>query len=260
MKKNKINLENSSLDKSKSDDIKNKKVNSDKNHKSKTILAYYSSDRYIINGFDIILIDNQENSFLPFMFLTLPKIEYSSTTANLFNITNAKMDLQFQIMIYNYVSSIWEPFIEGANCILISFSDSSNKDHIINRYKLLLNNTNEDPKNNSSFTKNEQNDNKKKLRNEDKTTLNISVSNLTICILYPIFIRWSESYNELNMKKDKNEEIQKKEKKMKISNLTLYNYTGKQIILDNSNNNNQEEMVNEIQNDDDYPDYGHLNQ
>ena len=144
---NKIKLENSSDDKSKSNtDSKSKKTDEDKLHKSKTIASTSTLDRYTINGFDMILIDNQENSFFPFMFLSFPKIEYSSNTINSFNIINSKMDLQFQIMIYNYVSSIWEPFIEGANCTLINLSDSSNKDHIINRYKLLLNNISEEQK------------------------------------------------------------------------------------------------------------------
>ena len=258
---NKINLENSSEDKN--NDLENKKINRDRFRKSKTMIAHYGLDRYIINGFDLILIDNQENSFLPFLSLSCNKIDYSSTTANLFNITNSKLELQFQIMIYNYVSSTWEPFIEGANCVLISFSDSSDKDHIKNRYKLLLHNTNnEDQINNSNNNiKNEQNEKKKSIRDEDKTTLNISISNLTVCILYPIYTRWTESYNELNSSKYKenNGEIQKsekKEKKMKISNLTLYNYTGRPIFLDNSNN--QEELTNEIQNDDDYADWDHI--
>ena len=268
---NKIKLENSSDDKSKSNtDSKSKKTDEDKLHKSKTIASTSTLDRYTINGFDMILIDNQENSFFPFMFLSFPKIEYSSNTINSFNIINSKMDLQFQIMIYNYVSSIWEPFIEGANCTLINLSDSSNKDHIINRYKLLLNNISEEQKNNNKDIKNDQEEKEKeKEKNkkniiEDKTTLNLSISNLTVSILYPIVIRWTDYYNELNSKKDskvygeepKNE---KTEKKMKISNLTLYNYTGKKIILLDNNRLSQEE-INEIQNDDDYMDFDHLNQ
>jgi hypothetical protein len=46
---------------------------------------------------------------------------------------------------------------------------------------------------------------------------------------------------------------------MKISNLTLYNYTGKKIILLDNNRLSQEE-INEIQNEDDYMDFDHLNQ
>ena len=63
----------------------------------------------------------------------------------------------------------------------------------------------------------EQNEKKKSIRDEDKTTLNINISNLTVCILYPIYTRWTESYNELNSSKYKenNGEIQKSEKKEK---------------------------------------------
>jgi len=46
---------------------------------------------------------------------------------------------------------------------------------------------------------------------------------------------------------------------MKISNLTLYNYTGKQIILLDNSGLNQEDYINEKQNEDDYMDYDHLN-
>ena len=256
-----IKLDNSSEDKSKSNtDSKSKKSEEKKVNKSKIIVASSTLDRYTINGFDVVLIDNQENSFFPFMFFSCPKIEYSSNTINSFNIINSKMDLQFQIMIYNYVSSIWEPFIEGANCTLINLYDSSNKDHIKNTYKILLNNVSEEQKDIKEEVKKEENEKKKKI-NEDKTILNLSISNLTISILYPIFIRWSESYNELNSKKDNyvSGEAQKIEKKMKISNLTLFNYTGRQIML-NNNEMNQQDLLNEIQNDEEYSDYNVMNQ
>jgi len=129
----------------------------------------------------MILIDNQENSFFPFMFLSFPKIEYSSNTINKLNIINSKMDMQFQIMIYNYVSSVWEPLVEGANCILINLYNPSNKDHIMNRYKLLLNNNNESQDNNKYIKNNENEKSKQKIK-EDKTILNLSISNLTVYI------------------------------------------------------------------------------
>jgi sugar phosphate permease len=67
-----------------------------------------------------------------------------------------------------------------------------------------------DKKNNNKDIKNEQEEKEKEKEKEknkkniieDKTTLNLSISNLTVSILYPIVIRWTESYNELNSKKD----------------------------------------------------------
>ena len=262
-----IKLGGSSDNKSKSNtDSKSKQSHEHKKPKTKTIASQTTLDRYTISGFDVVLIDNQDNSFYPFMFISFPNLLYSSNTINSFDIINSKMDLQFQIMVYNYISSNWEPLIEGANCTLINLYDSSNKNHIINRYKLLLNNNNAEQNNNNNKienTKNEKEEKNEKVRIEDKTMLNLNISNLTVSILYPIFIRWSESYNELNSKKNNNiygtEQVnEKKEKKMKISNLTLYNYTGKQIILDNSLFN-QEEQLNNILNDEDYMDYDHLN-
>lgn len=136
-----------------------------------------------------------------------------------------------------------------------------------------INNKNEknkklkDKKNIESEKKGKNSENK-----EDKT-LNINISNLTISCLYPIFIRWSESYKRLNeIKENKQErfygetkkikEKENKEKKMKISNHTLYNYTGKQIILDNNFQNSEDNIENygDNQNDDDYIDFNHLNQ
>ena len=267
-----IKLGGSSDNKSKSNtDSKSKQSHEHKSSKSKTIVSQSTLDRYTINGFDVVLIDNQDNSFYPFMFISFPKLLYSSNTINSFDIINSKMDLQFQIMVYNYIASNWEPLVEGANCTLINLYDSSNKNHIINRYKLLLNNNiNPEQKNNNNKIENtknekdEKNEKNENVRIEDKTMLNLNISNLTVSTLYPIFIRWSESYNELNSKKNNNtygseQANEKKEKKMKISNLTLYNYTGKQIILNNSMYN-QEEQLNDILNDEDYMDYNHLNQ
>ena len=262
-------LEDSSDEKNKSSsDSKSKKSHEDKLQKSKTIASSSAYDRYIISGLDVVLIDNQENSFLPFMILSVPKIEYTSNTISTFNIINSKMELFFKMMIYNYISSAWEPLIEGANCILINLSDCSNKNHILNRYKLLLTNSAEEQKDNKKETNNEKGEknqkDKDKDKNNNKSALNVSISNLTVSILYPIFIRWSKSYNELNStkKKEMHDEVQKnekKEKKMKISNLTIFNYTGKQIILDNSISN-QEECLNEILNEEDYMDYNLLSQ
>ena len=89
------------------------------------------------------------------------------------------------------------------------------------------------------------------MKAEDKTVINISISNLTVAILYPIFIHWTESYKELTSKNPENygdnQIIEKKEKKMKISNLTLYNYTGKKIILKYTNDLETEEQLKEIE-------------
>ena len=259
---NKIKFDVSSDDKSKSNtDSKSKKS---KDEKQKTLSSASTLDRYFINGFDIVLIDNQENSFFPFMSLSFPYIQYSSNTINTFGIVNSKIDMQFQVMIYNYVFSVWEPFIEGANCTLINLSDSSNKEHIINRYKLLLNNINEEKKKDNKEQKNEKSEKTQKKRIEDKSVLNLSISNLTVSILYPIFIRWSESYKELDKNKKNNiygeiQKNEKKEKKMKISIVTLYNYTGRQVIL-NNNALNEEDILNEMLNDEDDLDFKHFGQ
>ena len=223
-------------------------------------------DKYTINGLDVVLIDNQENSFFPFMSLSFPMIQYTSSTINMFSMVNSKIELKLQVMIYNYVSSVWEPLLEGAKCTIINLYNAADKDHIKNTWKLLLNNSNdEEEKNiNKEDNKNKKEEKSQKMKAEDKTVINISISNLTVAILYPIFIHWTESYKELTSKTNlenygESQIIEKKEKKMKISNLTLYNYTGKQIILRN-NGLDPEEQVNEILNEEEYIDYNQFDQ
>ena len=112
--------------------------------------------------------------------------------------------------------------------------------------------------------KNEKSEKTQKKRIEDKSVLNLNISNLTVSILYPIFIRWSESYKELDKNKKNNiygeiQKNEKKEKKMKISIVTLYNYTGRQVIL-NNNALNEEDILNEMLNDEDDLDFKHFGQ
>ena len=235
---NKIILDDLSEEKSKSNtDSKSKKSNKNKYNRTKTVISHSTLDKYTINGLEVVLIDNQENSFFPFMSLSFPMIQYTSNTINMFNMINSKIELKLQAMIYNYVSSVWEPLIEGANCTVINLYNASDKDHIKNSWKLLLNNSDDTEKNNinKEEAKNKKEEKTQKMKAEDKTVINISISNLTVAILYPIFIHWTESYKELTSKNPENygdnQIIEKKEKKMKISNLTLYNYTGKKIIL-----------------------------
>ena len=264
---NKIILDDLSDNKSKSNtDSKSKKFHRNKINKSKTIISQSTMDRYTINGLDVVLIDNQENSFFPFMSVSMPVLQYTSNTINTFNIVNSKFDLRFQVKIYNYVSSVWEPLIEGANCVLINLYDASDKEHTINRWKLLLSNSNEEEQKiiNNVDNKNEKDEKSQKMKNDDKAVINLSISNLTVANLYPIFIHWSESYKQLNSKKNsgnlgEEQKIEKTEKKMKISNLTLYNYTGKQIIS-SYNDLEPEEQINEIVNEEDYMDFNHLDQ
>ena len=255
--------------KSKDKDSKSKKSNDkEKKKEKKTLINDTTLDRYTIKGLDIILIDNQENSFFPFIHLNIPKLEYDSITINTFGIINSKILFQFYILIYNYVSGIWEPLIEGTNCTLVNIYDPSNKKHLTNIYKLQINNKIENDSINNDNKNNQEKKKYKGINNKSDTPLNINISNLTVSCLYPIFIRWSESYQKLNKPKNdksgnsfeetkKNEEKEKKEKKMKISNHTLYNYTGKQIIFEN---NNEIEDNTDIFGEDDYIDFNHLNQ
>ena len=244
-------------------DNKSKKSNEKKKKKGKkSKTSYYQPlDRYTINGFDIVLIDNQENSFFPFIHLNIPKLEYETRIKNDSSKNKTKMFFQFHIMLYNYISGIWEPLIENTNCHLLIKNNLKNKDQIINKYRLQINKI-ENNKNNDEIDKNKKSSD---INNKNEKSLNINISNLTISCLYPIFIRWSESYKRLNEQKNrnkeeekKNEEKEKKEKKMKISNHILYNYTGKQIILENNIEDNLD--YEDLQNDDDYIDFNHLNQ
>ena len=264
---NKIILDDLSEEKSKSNtDSKSKKSNKNKYNRTKTVISHSTLDKYTINGLEVVLIDNQENSFFPFMSLSFPMIQYTSNTINMFNMINSKIELKLQAMIYNYVSSVWEPLIEGANCTVINLYNASDKDHIKNSWKLLLNNSDDTEKNNinKEEAKNKKEEKTQKMKAEDKTVINISISNLTVAILYPIFIHWTESYKELTSKNPENygdnQIIEKKEKKMKISNLTLYNYTGKKIILKYTNDLETEEQLKEIENDDDGADFNILDQ
>ena len=247
-------------------DSKSKKNN---NVEKKTVINSTTLDRYTINGFDIIFIDNQENSFFPFMQLNISKLEYDSMTINAFGIINSKILSQFYIRIYNYVAGIWEPLVEGTNCILVHIYDPSDEKHLKNIYKLEINKVEEEYNNLDNKNKKKKKKENIDTYNKGDKTLNINISNLTVSCLYPIYIRWSESYQKLsqqndsksynNYGKDINNE-EKEEKKMKISNHTLYNYTGKQIILNNNSGEDNYEYYKDIQNDDDYIDFNHLNQ
>ena len=244
-------------------DAKSKKSNeSPKKIENKTLTYSTTLDKYTLNGLDLILIDNQENSFFPFIHINIPRLEYDSITINSFGIINSQILFQFHTMIYNYVSGIWEPLIENTNCTLINIYDPSNEKHIKNIYKLQINNNND-------INKNNKNSKKENISDRNSNPLNINISNLTVSCLYPIFKRWSEAYNKLNLpgkeviygEEQKSKEKEKKEKKMKISNHTLYNYTGKQIILDNINEQEDNmDIFGDIQNDEDYIDFNHLNQ
>ena len=248
-------------------DSNSKKSKNENKKEKKTVINASTFDRYTINGFDLILIDNQENSFFPFMHLNIQKLDYNSNTINAFGIINSKIISQFHIMIYNYVAGNWEPFIEGTKCALVHIYDPLDEKHIKNIYKLEINNNTEE--NILDNKKKKKKKDEKNMNRIDKA-LNINISNLTLSILYPIFIRWSESYKKLNEQNDnksyksyKNyEEVkkineEKKEKKMKITNHTLYNYTGKRIIL--NNNNGDDDDYRDIQ-DDENIDYNYLNQ
>ena len=259
--------QNKKKDSKSNKDSKSKKSNdSFKKPESKTFSNSPTLDRYTLNGLNVILIDNQENSFFPFMNINIPNLEYDSISLNSTDIMNTKIIFQFHTMIYNYVSGIWEPLIENINCTLVNIYVPSQEKHLKNVYKLQINNIKDSVNINLNNNKNIEN-----TFIRDDNPLNINISNLTISCLYPIFIRWSESYNKLNNQNDKNKrndkeeqknkEKEKKEKKMKISNHTLYNYTGKQIILENNNEqDDNSDIMGEIQNDDDYTDFNHLNQ
>ena len=242
---------------------KSKKSNGKVKKEKKTISSCPTLDKYTVNGFDIILIDNQENSFFPFMHLNIQKLDYESNTLNDFGIINAKILFQFHIMIYNYLSGIWEPLIENTNCIIVNLYNPSNQNHTINLYKLQINNRPENINNQNGKNKKDMN-----INNKNEKILNINISNLTISCIYPIFIRWSESYQRLNEQKGQKvdsfsgekKKFDEKEKKMKISNHTLYNYTGKKIIILDNNIDDNIDNIDDIQNEDDYIDYDHLNQ
>ena len=269
-KDSKINKSSKQSKDSKSNkDSKSKKSSDDENNtKEKKTLANFSTlDKYTVDGFEIVLIDNQENSFFPFLHLTIPKLEYYSQTVLLNNIVNSQINFQFHLMIYNYISGIWEPLIEGTNCTLVHIYDPSNEKYLyklqINKnedyYKKIVENYNSDKKK-KKLGKNKESKKIESIMSNYKgdNTLNINISNLTVSCLYPIYIRWTESYKRLSEMKDnpkerfygekkKIEEKEKKEKKMEISNHTLYNYSGKQIYLGETQDN-------------DYTDYNFLNQ
>ena len=174
--------------------------------KSKTIEANEYNYLFSMESLDLFLIDNQLNTFIPFLNFKSRnfKINYIYPKQG-----EHKAIIAFSFMIYgyNYIAGVWEPIIEKNKGFIDYKYFSSN---IVKTSSIEV--------------------------NISEQCLNINICDLHISFLYNIFKRWNKSlYNKYNKEISNNnlnnnfKNENNNEKKMKISNHTLFNYTGKLI-------------------------------
>ena len=181
-----------------------------KESKSKTKDANETIYYLNMEGIDIFFIDNQMNSFMPFFNMKSDELLITYIFPKMGE-QSAEITFSFMIYVYNYIVGIWEPVIEK-NKGLIKYKSFSSKNVTNNYIEIKF----------------------------DEKALNINICDLHISLLYHIFYRWE---NLLNIKDNNNNvltpknsfeeskivETNNKEKKMKISNHILFNYTGKTV-------------------------------
>ena len=166
----------------------------------------------ISQGIEIILIDDHSNTFYPFLLLNINEIklfyEYMnefSNSINIFTILN--------IMSYNYYAGEWEPLLENTSLYFDILNDKSDKNNIIHTYNIT---------------------NKSSLLDFNKeTTLNMNISDLSLTFLIRTLNNWIKKL-KINFSK-KNQKIVLNSD-MILANHTLYNYTGKNLMIYKNNN------------------------
>ena len=169
--------------------LNNNKV---KNIENKHIIDNNEQYKYIsIESLDLILIDNDSNTYYPFLSFILNdfKLNYSILKNN--NILDNKFLLK--ILIYNYYAGVWEPCLEK-NYFNIKYETISNN------YTNFYINLNE---------------------------INFNISDLYIIFLNNTLKNWIEKYYKLKENYKENLILFSEEKKLIISNHTFFNYTGK---------------------------------
>jgi len=71
------------------------------------------NQKFISKGIDIVLIDDQDRQYHPFLSTDIQNLNITSVCLN-FNQNQTTYSLNLKIHIYNYLAAIWEPLLERA--------------------------------------------------------------------------------------------------------------------------------------------------
>jgi hypothetical protein len=166
------------------------------------------------SGIQIILIDDHANTYYPFLSIILQEIKVTDEHVS-FTQNEISGGLLFKIVTYNYFAGIWEPFIEKS---LITFGVLNERSDSTLHYRTVSVNVHQ--------------------QGQQKGAMNINISDINITFLYSTLNSWMEKYFKL--KSNYTEEVKKmiqmhSEKNMTITNHTVVNLTGRNLILHRAN-------------------------
>ena len=180
---------------------------------------------YQVGGFNLFLIDNKSNTYLPFLSIQLSSINYHSTTNN--NNSQTAVKITFLVLTYNYIAGLWEPLVElgNADIIMTSVEDESKDDTC----SIVISPIGD-------------------------SVLNVNISDLSIIFLFSIYERWMKMYYDIENKYEAViASFDNQTKKMRVSSHTVFNYSGRKMKLyqaeeekDNNLNINDSVVTNQL--------------
>lgn len=175
--------------------------NNENNENTAIVLCVYK-----VEGFNLFLIDNNENTYFPFLGIQLSKVEYRSNSLGDQQSTS-RLSITFLLLTYNYIAGLWEPLIE-----LGEFEANMNSSIVEGKAK--------------------NNDCMIRIDPLGDSVLNVNISDLTLIFLFSIYERWMQMYSDLENKYETViAAFDSQIKKMRVSNQTIFNYTGRKIFI-----------------------------
>lgn len=165
-------------------------------------------------GIQIILIDDHAATYYPFLSIILQEIKVTDEHVS-FTQNEISGGILFKIVTYNYFAGIWEPLIEKS---LITFGVLNERSDSTLHHRTVNVNVHQ--------------------QGQQKGAMNINISDINITFLYSTLNSWMEKYFKL--KSNYTEEVKKmiqthSEKNMTITNHTVVNLTGRNLILHRAN-------------------------
>ena len=121
--------------------------------------------------------------------------------------STSRLSITFLLLTYNYIAGLWEPLIE-----LGEFEANMNSSIVEGKAK--------------------NNDCMIRIDPLGDSVLNVNISDLTLIFLFSIYERWMQMYSDLENKYETViAAFDSQIKKMRVSNQTIFNYTGRKIFI-----------------------------
>ena len=162
-------------------------------------------------GVQIILIDDHANTFYPFVCFSLSETNITSEMLNNKTLF-ISADTFIKALSFNYIAGVWEPILEKSKFNI----DIEKEPGVVSSESLIV-------------------------QIKAEKLVNINISDLSLSFLFKTLTNWIDKLKKVREKRDSINKLE--ESAMKITNHTVVNYSGRNIVLFRLDSNNDKHLL-----------------